>query len=81
MSLVTSTAFSYAGDTPVVRKTEKLEVRVLATDKRALERIACVEGEAMAVVLRKLIRDRARELGVFTAEQKGGEQYAEPAHA
>jgi hypothetical protein len=55
-------------ETYVSTKTEKLEIRVLPADKQALRGIARVEGEAMAVVLRKLNWDRARELGVLRPE-------------
>jgi hypothetical protein len=50
-------------------KTERLGLRVLPSDKQALEQIAQIEGEAMAVVVRNLIRRRARELGVDLSSQ------------
>jgi len=43
-------------------KTERLTLKLLTTDKEALQRIATSEGEAMAVVIRKLIRKAARQL-------------------
>ena len=46
----------------MLQKTERITVMILPRDKQALERIAHVEGEAMSVVLRRMIRDRAREL-------------------
>jgi hypothetical protein len=56
-------------------KTERLGLRILPSDKQALEQIAIIEGEAMAVVVRNLIRRRARELGVDTnSQQEGPEQ-------
>jgi hypothetical protein len=48
----------------VSMKTEQLKFRVLASDKQALRQIAQFEGESMAVVVRNLIRRRARELGL-----------------
>lgn len=45
-------------------KVEKFWFRGLPSDKQALEQIAHVRGESMALVLRDLIRERARELGL-----------------
>lgn len=42
-------------------KTERLSVNLLRRDKCALERLANREGEAMAVVVRRLIRNAVRE--------------------
>ena len=56
----------------MLQKTERITVMVLPRDKKALERIARSEGEAMAVVLRRMIRARAREL-----ETKDGSQNAD----
>jgi hypothetical protein len=51
--------------------TVKIGFVALVRDKQALEQIAKHEGEAMAVVLRRLIRQRARELGIsYGSEQE-----------
>ncbi len=42
-------------------KTERLNVILLARDKHALKQLAEQEGEAMAVVIRKLIRKAAKQ--------------------
>jgi hypothetical protein len=44
----------------MTEKTERFTVKLLPTDKQALERLANEEGESMAFVIRKLIR-QARE--------------------
>jgi len=46
-------------------KTERLALTVLKRDKEALRRIAAAEGEAMAVVVRRLIRQEARHRGLW----------------
>jgi len=38
-------------------KTERLTIKVLPVDKAALEQIAQAEGEPVAVVVRRLIRE------------------------
>ena len=43
-------------------KTERLTIKLLKSDKAALERIAKAEGEAMAVVIRRLIREAAETI-------------------
>lgn len=43
-------------------KTERLTIKLLKSDRAALERIAKVEGEAMAVVIRRLIREAAEKI-------------------
>ena len=40
-------------------ETERLALKVLARDKRALRSLAKAEGEAMSVVVRRLIREMA----------------------
>jgi hypothetical protein len=47
---------------------ERLGLRVLSRDKRVLRRLAASEGEAMSVVVRRLIRDAARERGLWSAD-------------
>ena len=46
-------------------ETERLSLKVLRRDKEALRRLAAVEGEAMAVVVRRLIRRAAQERGLW----------------
>ena len=41
-------------------KTERLTIKVLPSDKAALERIAESEGEPVAVIVRRLIRQVVR---------------------
>jgi hypothetical protein len=50
-------------------KSERLSVKLLPADKAALVQIARAEGEAIAVVVRKLIRSRAKELGISRSEE------------
>jgi hypothetical protein len=46
-------------------ETERLALKVLRRDKEALRRLAEREGEAMSVVLRRLIRQEAIRRGVM----------------
>ena len=46
-------------------ETERLSFKVLQRDKDALRRLAVVEGAAMSVVVRRLIRQAARERGLL----------------
>jgi hypothetical protein len=39
-----------------VIKSKRLSIKLLPTDKAALEKLASVEGESLAVVVRRLIR-------------------------
>ena len=51
-------------------ETERLALKVLKRDKEVLRRLAAMEGEAMSVVVRRLIRQAARECGLLPpAEQ------------
>lgn len=50
---------------------ERLALKVLQRDKEALRRLAAVEGEAMSVVVRRLIRQAARERGLLPDEHNG----------
>ena len=51
-------------------KTEKLWFRVRATDKQALVELAHVEGESMAAVMRRLIREATRDHGITSPTPK-----------
>jgi hypothetical protein len=53
-------------------KTEKLWFRVLPTDRQALERLAHIEGESMATVMRQLIREAARSRGILPNTDTNG---------
>ncbi len=48
-------------------KTERLSIKLLPTDKQALKELAEKEGESMAFVIRKLIREasKRKELGLL----------------
>lgn len=59
-------------------KTEKLWFRALPADKQALEQIAQAEGESMAVVMRKLIRQAARDRGIVPSAPKEDRYVAQP---
>lgn len=48
---------------------ERLGFKLLRRDKEALRRLASVEGEAMSVVVRRLIRNEARRHGLWPAQQ------------
>jgi len=58
-------------------ETERLALKVLRRDKEALRRLAAAEGEAMAVVVRRLIREEARRRGLLPPADQGDA----PAHA
>jgi hypothetical protein len=45
-------------------RTESLNLKVLQTDKRALRRLAKLEGESMSVVVRRILRDELRRRGL-----------------
>jgi hypothetical protein len=47
-----------------MRKTKRLTINVLPSDKMMLERIAQTDGEAVAVVVRRLIRKEASARGI-----------------
>lgn len=55
------------------RKKESLVLEVLPIDKTALRRLAADEGEGMAVVVRGLTRDAARERGFYPEKKTGVE--------
>jgi hypothetical protein len=44
---------------------ERLALRVLRRDKEALRRLAAAEGEAMSVIVRRLIRREAQRRGLL----------------
>jgi len=54
-------------------ETERLALKVLQRDKEALRRLAVVEGEAMSVVVRRLIRKAARERGLLPPADRQAE--------
>jgi hypothetical protein len=43
-------------------KTERLTIKILSSDKQKIERIAELEGEPVAVIVRRLIRNAMQEL-------------------
>ncbi len=51
-----------------MNKTERLSIKVLPSDKALLVQIARAEGESAAVIVRRLIRRAASEMG-FTPGQ------------
>lgn len=53
-----------------MRKSERLIVKVLPGQKAALEAMARAEGEPVAVILRRLIRDEAGRRGLSSGEQE-----------
>ena len=62
----------------MVHDTERLALNVLRRDKEALRRLAAREGEAMAVVVRRLIRNEAQRHGLWkSAEGQGVDQDGE----
>mgnify|MGYP001494954351 CR=1 FL=1 len=44
-------------------ETESLSLKVLHTDKLALQRLATAEGEPMSVVVRRILRNELRRSG------------------
>jgi|GEM_PF-3680335 hypothetical protein len=46
-------------------KSKRLTVKVLPSDKGAIEQIAQAEGEPVAVVVRRLIRQEAQRRGLL----------------
>ena len=57
--------------------TERLGLKVLAGDKEALRQLAKAEGEAMAVVVRCLIRQEAERTGLMPNEAERAKQQAQ----
>lgn len=54
-------------------KTERLSVTLLERDKIALKKLAEREGEAMSVVIRKIIREAVDTVGGEQAQPAGGQ--------
>ena len=59
------------------RKTARLNIKVLESDKRALKRMAENEGEAFSVVVRRILRDKLKKKGYLkmdtnTQREKNG---------
>lgn len=52
-----------------MRKSERLNIRILPADKLTLEEIARMQGEAVAVVVRRLIRAEAVRCGLPPSER------------
>jgi hypothetical protein len=61
-----------------MQKTERLAIKVLVADKQALSRLADADGEAMAVVMRRLIREEASRHGLCPAQQIHPRSQAQP---
>jgi hypothetical protein len=65
-----------------MRELERLSLNLLKRDKDALRIIAAHEGEAMSVVVRRLIKREAREYGLlpppemtsYQGQQAGGQR-------
>lgn len=53
---------------------EKLSVNVLPCDKAILRRMAATDGETMAVLVRRLIRQEARERGLWPVTNQASSQ-------
>ncbi len=51
-------------------ETERLSSKMLRRDKHALRHLATVEGEAVSVVVRRLIRKAAREAGLLSTHSR-----------
>lgn len=47
-----------------MEKTSRLSIKMLPADKELLDRLARVEGEAYAVLVRRMIRKAATEAGL-----------------
>jgi len=56
-----------------MRKSERLIIKVLPDQKAALEAIAQAEGEPVAVVLRRLIRNETTRRGLSTSKSQGAQ--------
>lgn len=52
------------------KKDDRLVLKVLASDKTALRRLAEAEGEAMAVVVRRLIREEAKRRHLWPLDRR-----------
>jgi len=59
---------------------EKLSVNVLPCYKAVLRRMAATDGETMAVLVRRLIRQEARERGLWPAPRQATTQGQEAQH-
>jgi hypothetical protein len=58
--------------------TERLSLKILRADKVALRRLAEVEGEAMSVIVRRILRDEFKRRGLWppkTADVHGRSQH------
>jgi hypothetical protein len=56
-------------------RTERLNLKVLQTDKMALRRLARSEGEPMSVIIRRILREELKRRGLWppagTGKQDG----------
>ena len=69
--------FLYQGDAEIQHKDERVVLRVLPSDKAALRGLAEAEGEAMAVVVRRLIREAAHRRGLWPRKEPSPELEAQ----
>jgi hypothetical protein len=53
-----------------VRKSERLTVKVMAAHKNALRTLAQIEGEPVAMIVRRLIRAEAERRNVWQESEK-----------
>lgn len=65
----------------MIDQTERLGFRVLRRDKEALQRLADMEGEAMSVIMRRLIRKEAQRHGLWRVHEAGKAAVAERGRA
>ena len=54
-------------------KTERLNIRVFQSEKKGLRRLAEIEGEAMSVVIRRILRNELHRHGLLDRELHEGE--------
>ncbi len=56
-----------------MEKTERLSVKVLPEHKQAVEEMARAEGEAVATVVRRLIKSEAQRRGLWPSQIEPGQ--------
>ncbi len=56
-----------------MERRERIAILLLPAHRKAIERIAEADGEPMSVVLRRLVREEARERGLWPEAQAQGQ--------
>jgi uncharacterized protein (DUF1778 family) len=59
-------------------ETERLNLKILRSDKSALRRLAAIEGESMSVVVRRIIRNELEQRGLLQPNDESEEENSTP---